>query len=505
MKSRTAFTKKNILYAMLSQIVAQFANFVVRTVFIHELDAVYLGVNGLFSNILTYLSLAELGVGSALIYSMYAPMANGDTQKIAAYMNTYRKCYRAIGIAVILIGCSLTPFLSFFINGNSDVPHLQFIYILYILNTASSYFFAYKGSIFRADQKQYVVTNNNTMFVVIHSALRIAILKAFHSFIFYLIITIVCNLAENIVIALKANYAYPYLKRYKTEKLESSELKTLLKNVSAMFLHKVSDVVLGSTDNIIMSKFVGLITVGLYSNYQMIINVVKTVFNLIAGGIVPSVGNLCASENRDKQYEIFKSIMLLNIWVVAFCSICLLNLLTPFIKIWIGEKYVISDSLILSIVISLYIQLSMRAIEMFRTATGMFWNDRYYAFLQCIINIVVSIVLVKVVGCEGIFIGTAVAVLATKFWKTSSLIYKNAFNKNPARYFLTYGIYTAVGIVAAVIATCICSHATDGINGFVFRTIVCLIVPNLCYVVAFFKTKEFRYLSSKVKIKVFHN
>ena len=505
MKSRIEYTKRNIIFALLSQIIAQLANFIVRTVFIQELDAVYLGVNGLFSNILTYLSLAELGVGSALIYSMYAPMAKGDTKKVSAYMNTYKKCYLAIGMIVLVIGCSLTPFLDFFINGDSNIPKLRLIYVLYVLNTASSYFFAYKGSIFQADQKQYIITNNNTLFVVIHSILRIIILRIFHSFILYLFITVICNLLENIVIALKAEHTYPYLKQNKKISLEKDESIALFKNVSAMFLHKVSDVVLGSTDNIIMSKFIGLLTVGLYSNYQMIINVVKTVFNLVAGGIGPSVGNLCASENRDKQYEIFKSIMLLNIWVVAFCSICLLNLLTPFIKIWIGEKYVISDTLILSIVISLYIQLSMRAVEMFRTATGMFWNDRYYAFLQCIINIVVSIVLVKVVGCEGIFIGTAVAVLATKFWKTSSLIYKNAFNKNPARYFLTYGIYTAVGIVAAVIATCICSYAMDGINGFVFRAIVCLIVPNLCYAVAFFKTKEFRYLSSKVKIKVIHN
>lgn len=505
MKSRILYTKRNIVYALLSQIIAQLANFVVRTVFIKELDAVYLGVNGLFSNILTYLSLAELGVGSALIYSMYAPLAKGDTDKVSAYMNTYQKCYLVIGAFVLAIGCSLTPFLDFFINGESNIPNLRLIYVLYVLNTASSYFFAYKGSIFRADQKQYIVTNNNTLFVIMHSVFRILILRVFHSFILYLIITIVCNLLENIVIALKANRAYPYLKQNKNSKLEKNESIALLKNVSAMFLHKVSDVVLGSTDNIIMSKFIGLLTVGLYSNYQMIINVVKTVFNLVAGGIVPSVGNLCASESKEKQYEVFKSILLLNIWVVAFCCICLLNLLTPFVELWIGENYVIHDRLIMWIVMSLYIQLSMRAIEMFRTATGMFWNDRYFAILQCAINIVVSIVLVKVVGCEGIFIGTAVAVLATKFWKTSSLIYRNAFNKNPAKYFLTYSIYTTVGIIAAVITRYICSFATDGINGFVFRTVVCLVIPNICYLIVFFKTREFRYLLSKVVTRMVRN
>lgn len=499
MRSRTEYTKKNIIYAVISQIAAQLANFIVRTVFINELDAVYLGVNGLFSNILMYLSLAELGVGSALIYSMYAPMAQKDTKKVSAYMNAYRKCYLVIGGIVLLIGCSLTPFLSFFINGESDVPHLQLIYILYVLNTASSYFFAYKGSIFRAEQKQYIVTNNNTLFVILHSILRIIVLVLYHSFILYLIITIICNLAENIVIALKANKAHPYLKQYKLERLEKNELKLLVKNVSAMFLHKVSDVVLGSTDNIIMSKFVGLLTVGLYSNYQMIINVIKTIFNLVAGGIVPSVGNLCASENKEKQYAIFKSILLLNIWVVAFCCICLLNLLTPFITLWIGSEYAISDSLVLWIVISLYIQLSMRAVEMFRTATGMFWNDRYYAVLQCIINIIVSVCLVKLLGCEGIFIGTSIAILSTKFWRTSSLIYKNAFSQNPIKYFLTYGIYTFVGIVAAIITLYINSFAGLDLKSFVFRIAVCLLIPNLLYILVFGMSKEFNFLIIKLR------
>lgn len=492
-ESRLKSSVKNMSAAMISQIVKQILEFVVRTIFIKTLAVEYLGVNGLFTNLLTYLSLAELGVGSALIYSMYAPMAQKNTQEIKTYMNVYKKIYRAIGVFVIAAGCVLAFCLDFFVTTETDIPYLKFIFVLYVVKTAASYFLAYKKSIYIVDQKQYIVTNNSIRFEIILAISRILVLILLKNYYIYLVVSILCVYAENITISYMANKAYPYLVEKDVEPLPRTEQKRLFKNVAAMFLHKVSDVVLGSTDNIILSKLFGLVIVGLYSNYQMIINVVKMVFDMVVNGIVPSVGNFCAAESKEKTEKLFNTVLYVNIWVIAFCCTCLYNLLTPFVTLWIGTEYVIDTFIIQMLVLALYVQLTMRTIEIFRTATGMFYNDKFYALLQCIINIFISIVLAKKVGPAGIFAGTAIAILCTKFWRTPKYIYNEVFNKSVITYFKKYFGLSFIGLVGFAITTAAISFFQgNGIAAFIVKMLICLIVPNLIFLVTTFWTDEFK-------------
>lgn len=499
-ESRVKSSLKNTAFTVIGQLIKELMAFVVRTVFIKTLAVEYLGVNGLFTNILSFLSLAEMGVGSALIFSMYKPMANHDEKKVQIYMGVYKRVYRWIGIGVLIAGFSLTPFLNYFIKERPDIPKLELIYVLYVVNTAATYFFAYKGSIFNADQRAYIVTNNTTVFTVIQSLARIAVLFLTRDFVVYLLVSIIVVYIQNIGIAVKADKQYPFIKGNCKEHLSQAESKKLKKNIGALMLHRVGSVVLNSSDNLIISKFVGLISVGLYSNYSLITNAIKTAFDLVMGSVTPSIGNLCAQESKSKIEQVHDAILLMNTWIIAFCSIALYELLNPFITLWLGNEYLLNTSVVLTLVISFYVQCTMRTNEMFKTGAGLFWKDRYAPIAQCLINIVVSIVLSIRFDITGIFLGTTIAMLTTKFWVGPYILYRDLFGKSVTKYFLCYGKYTLIGLIGAVFVHTINSLLPiNGILSFIIKMCVCTLIPNIVFLLATFRTNEFRYICKLIK------
>lgn len=501
MASRTKNSLFNIVAAFCAQFLSQISNFIVRTIFIHVLATEYLGINGLFTNILQVLSLAELGVSGALIYSMYKPMAKKDVDSVRVYMSLYRKIYRVIGCVVLFGGILLTPFLDFFINARPNVPEsLELIYILYVIRSASTYFFAYKQSIFQADQKAYVISRNMLIFTLFRSLAEIIVLISFRQFIVYLIVAVIFNYLQNIWIAHLANKNYPYIKEKYKEKADKEVVKELTKNIKAMFMHKVSAVILNSSDNIILSKFVGLVTVGLYSNYSMIIVLVRNCLYMIFDGIVPSVGNLCAVTDDDTRFKVYRIIAYGNMWLSGFCSICMLFILNPFIGVWAGENYLLEKKVVLAIVVSFYIQTNMRAIDMFRSATGLFYNDRYVPIAQCLINIVVSIIFVKIIGVAGIFVGTSVAMLSTVFWVQPCLVYLKIFHKSVIQYFVQYFKYTVIWIIAGIVTYLTLSLVNiNGVIGLIYTILCCTIIPNLIFVLFTFRSPEFKSVLYRVR------
>lgn len=499
-ESRVKSSLKNTGFTVVGQLIKELMAFVVRTVFIKTLAVEYLGVNGLFTNILSFLSLAEMGVGSALIFSMYKPVANHDEKKIQIYMGVYKRVYRWIGIGVLIVGFSLTPFLNYFIKDHPDIPKLELIYVLYVINTAATYFFAYKGSIFNADQRAYIVTNNTTVFTVIQSLARIVVLLLTHDFVLYLIVSVIVVYVQNIIIAVKADKQYPFIQEKCKEHLSQEESEKLKKNIGALMLHRVGSVVLNSSDNLIISKFVGLVSVGLYSNYSLITNAIKTAFNLVMGAVTPSIGNLCAQESKAKIEQVHDAILLMNTWIIAFCSIALYELLNPFVMLWLGSEYLLSAGVVLTLVISFYVQCTMRTNEMFKTGAGLFWKDRYAPIAQCVINIVVSIALSIRYDIAGIFLGTTIAMLTTKFWVGPYILYRDLFNKSVVKYFIHYAKYTLIGIVGAFFAHIINSFLpTSGILSFITKMCVCTLIPNSVFLLATFRTSEFRYIRKLIK------
>lgn len=486
---------KNVVSSIYMQVSIQILQFIVRTVFIKTLSVEYWGISGVFSNILMMLSLAELGIGNAINYAMYKPIAERDERKICEYMNFYKKLYIAIGIFVLIIGAALMPFLNFFMASRPNINNLYLIYFLYVLNSATTYFFSYKAAIISVDQKQYMISNYNIVFSFIQAILQIAFLLITGNFLIYLSINIFINVSKNIYISAIADKNYPFLKKGNNLKLSTEESKKLYKNALAMFLHKISNVILNGTDSLIISKFIGIVILGIYSNYSTLIITIKVIFDLIFNSLTATIGNLCAKESNDKVYQVFAPIQLLNFWIISFCSVCFITLLNPFISIWVGEDYILSMPVVIAIVTMFFFTCMRRTVEMFRDATGLFWYDRYAGIAEAIINIVVSIILVTRIGIIGVFLGTIISNITTCFWISPYILYKYKFKKNVWEYFKSYINYFTVTVLAIIVTYLGCSLVRGNlIISIVIKIIICIIIHNSIYIIAYHRTSEIQYL-----------
>lgn len=505
--SRIDNTIKNTKYAVLGQILVMFAIFFNRMIFVKTLDIKYLGLNGLFTNIVSILSFAELGIGSAIIFSLYKPLAEKDSEKVKTLMYIYKKAYMYIGIFITISGFLVLPFIKFFINGSvNDIKNLNLIFILFIMSSTISYFYSYKRSLIMADQKGYIDSFYKYTFNIILNILQILFLIWTENFIIYLILKIICVYLENLIITKKIDKMYPYLLEKSIEKLDLNEKKSLIKNIKALILHKIGSIVVLSTDNLLLSKFVGLATVGIYSNYMLIINSLNTIFSLFFQSIVASAGNLRVTEEESKNKFIFECIDLICFWIYSFASISLVILVNPFINLWLGESYTFSFSIVFILVLNFYIMGMRKSVQSFKEAYGLFWQDRFKPLFEATINLVVSIILVKEYGTLGIFMGTLISTVSTSFWIEPYILYKYGFKKSSFKYFLNY-IYKfclafVIGLVTYLISNL---FSEQTLVSFIFKIFICISVPNILIFLLVFNTSEFKYLTKIFKRKFIKN
>lgn len=498
--ARTSNVIKNAIGGVGGQIFTSVLTFVCRTFFIRLLGAEYLGVNGLFSNILSMLSLAELGIGPAIVFSMYKPIAYNDELHIAKLMNFYKAAYRVVAGVVASIGIILLPFLDFLIKDTSGIENLRLIFILILSNTVISYFYAYKGSMLNADQKGYIVVVIRNIFAVIQNVAQIVVLMITGNFLLYLIVQIITTFMGNLVQAVYVDKKYPFLVVYRDERIEKSEKKDIMKRVRGMMMHKIGGFVLNGTDNLVLSKFVGLAAVGIYSNYSMIIAMVKTYVTFFSSGISASVGNLIAKETKEKSYTVFKTIFFVYFWLYSLCFICFWVLFKPFIQWWIGSDFLLGNVTLFIVLLNFYCNGIQECVNTFTNATGFFWETRHKPIAECIINLAVSIILAAKIGIVGVFIGTMVSFVCT-FWINPIVLYRKQFNKNVIRYFARFAIYLLLATILAIFTECLCSAVSINatILNIVFRCVICILLPNAVFLLLFFKTSEFEYCFVLIK------
>ena len=339
-ESRTAKSIKNLFSGFFSRFFTIMLGMLVRTVFIKRLGNNYLSINGLYSNILNMLSLAELGFSTAMVYSMYRPLSENNHEELASLLDLYKKAYRIIGIVIFMLGMALVPFLSFLIKDPPNIDHLTFYYILFLANTSVSYLcFSYKRSIIIADQKEYITTIYRTGFHVIKTGFQIIVLLVFSNFTLYLLVQLICTIGENLAIAHKADRLYPALQIKKPERLNKIELQRIARDIKALMVSRIAHIILSSSDNLIISSLVSIYWVGILSNYTLIIDSITSVLCQITSALSASLGNYFVEKTNEEGYRLFKRIEFLNSWFYGICSIHLIILLNPFILFWIGIIY----------------------------------------------------------------------------------------------------------------------------------------------------------------------
>lgn len=490
---------------MLVGVVGQCMNillaFIGRLVFIHYLSSAYLGVNGLFSDVLGMLNLAELGIGSAMVFSMYLPAATDDHKNLTRLMNLYRVLYRAVAIFVMAVGLCLMPFLPYLIKGSEDVDHLYLIYLLYLLQSASSYLLSYKNSIYLAYQKAYLKTALDQLFGVVRLLAQILVLVLTRNFILYLVVQLFIPLLSSVVISWKVDREFPYLKESR-ELPEKEERSHILKNVGALSLHKLATVVVRGTDNLLMSAFVGLSTVGIYSNYKLILTNVNLLFGKVTTSFTGSIGNLCAVEGHARVYKIYRALDLCGFLMYGYMTGGMAVLFNMFIRLVFGESYLFSQTVVLIIVAEFFIS-GMRQINLqFREAMGLFWYDRYKAVAEAAINLVVSIILAKRYGVAGIIGGTIISSVTTCFWIEPYVLMRygieDEWQKKLGRYFWDYAIRVAVVIASSVLSWLIMRWLpTSNLAWFVVDGLIYTAVYGAIVMVVYARTEEFEYLMER--------
>lgn len=497
---RTKSTLLNMFTSYLGQISSVIVLLISRVFFIKALGDEYLGLNGLFSNILTLLSLVELGIGPAIIYSLYKPIADNDSEKIKSLMHLYRNVYTVIGLIILILGISLTPILSIFIKEMPDIPNIELIYILFVISSSTTYFFNYKRSLIQSDKNRYILPIYKYGFIIITNIIQIIILILTKNYILFLLVQIFTNIIENILVNIRANKMYPYLKEKEVKKLDKTTKNKIIKNTKAMVLHKLGAIVVRSTDNIIISKFVSLVAVGFYSNYYLVSQAFENVATQFFGSITAAAGNLYATENKEKIYNVFKKVFFLNFIIYFLFTSIFLCVLNPFIQIWVGKELLFTMDIVIVIIINIYLSGMRKSVLLFRDAMGLYYEDRYKPIFESIINIVASIILAKYWGVLGVFIGTTISTLTTSFWVEPYILYKNGLKMNPLNYFKTYTLYTLITIIGSVISYYLCSYLVDiNILNLIIRLLISIFIPLFSVIILFRNKEEYKYIISQLK------
>lgn len=501
--SRLKYTTKNIVWGYVAQISSLLIKFISRTVFIYTLGETYLGVNGLFTSILGLLSFTELGIGTAMNFSLYKPIAENDWEKIKSLMQFYKQAYRVIAALIMGLGLCLIPFLQFIIKDPGNIGNIYIYYVLYLIDTSFSYLVTYKYSLPNAEQKAYIMSNVNMVWSFITTVAQIVVLLIFQNFLIYLVAQVICGICSKLFNAFYLNRKYPMLNE-PAQKLSKEDLAPIKKNVIALIIHKLGDVVVNQTDNILLSAFVSISVVGYLSNYNMVITSVGAFVTVIFSSAVASFGNLIASSTPEYEYKIFGVYRFVGFWLYGFCSIAFYILLTPFITIWAGENWILTEVTVFLICLEYYNKGHRVCLNNFKTAAGIFNQDKWVAFGQAIINLVVSVVAVKLIGVPGIFVGTVVSGLFSTAIKPR-IVFKEVFHVKPIFYYIDSIKY----LIAVMIPCIICRVAkgiiiTEKVTYMKFITLMCVvaIVPNLFFLLVYRKDERFLYLFDIVKRKL---
>lgn len=495
-RSRQAL--KNVATGLINKAAIMLLSFATKTAFIRLLGAEYNGISSLYTNILSVLALAELGLGNVLMCYLYSSLEAQDTIKICALTQEFKKIYSLIIVFVSLTGIAIVPFLSILVK--SDLPHNELVtyYLLYLLNSVASYFVVYRTMVVRADQKEYLLNNCNTITTIVMYVLQLAYLYVRRDFLGYLLIQVVCTIGNNFVQNQIAVKKYPYLKKKITSDINIVDKRGIFQNVKATFLFKVSDTILDQTDNILISMMFGTIVVGYYANYYMVIAYMAQIGSIIVSGLLASFGNLYATGERQHSYNVFRCIIYVFSVFGAYCTACYISVIQDFIPIWVGSEYVMGYDMVAAVTIVFYLRMITNPVWICRSTMGIFKEVQYVNLIAAGLNIVFSVALGYVWGAAGVIVATAISRLLTSFWYEGKIVF-NILGKREKEY---YFIQLRNVLVAAVIIGCSVgiNHfiLTGGIAGMAIKIVVCSVITFWAEVLFNGKTSEFKMLAGRV-------
>ncbi len=495
-RSRVKNTMRNSLVGTISFVVSAVMSFVVRTVFIYTLGVEYLGINGLYSNILAVLAVSDLGLYTVMVYSLYKPLAENNQERIAVLVKYYHKLYLIIALIVTVLGLSCVPFLRFLVKDTTlSQGELILYYLLILANSVCSYFAISKSTLIRADQNMNIIQGVNAITKTALHLSQILVLLLFKDFVLYLALYIVFTLVNNVILTIIASKKYPYLKNTdKNVAIDAQTRNELKVNLKSTFLYKLGATIITSTDNILISVILGTAIVGYYNNYYTVIALVNGVIGIISSGVLASIGNFNATQNKQRKFELFTTITMMFYIIGGFCAACYLAIFDDFMVLWLGKDFVLDELFLIALVIKCTVTCVSNPLWMVRESSGVFSAVRYVMFCSAILNIILSIVFAQFIGLAGIILGTAVSDLLTLFWYEPKVLCKSVFEVSVWKYWKKV-IRLCIALLPCLLVGWICHELfTTNILFMAGKIILCGIITAVSFVLIFGKTDEMRWI-----------
>lgn len=497
--SRTENSIINIFFSFIYQLTMLILSFVSRTIFLQVLSVDYLGINGLFTDILQMLSLADLGFNTAMTYSFYKPLAEGNKKRIASLIFFYKKVYRVIAISIATIGVMITPFIELIVNTEKDIPLLHVYYLFALAGVVVSYLFVYKTTLLIADQKKYYTVKISIIINIIKTTLQIVTLLAFKNYIVYLSLSLGFNFLNNYIISKQAEKEYPFLQD-KVEELDGSEKRNIFKNLKSVFLYKVSGILLNATDNIFISLLVSTVAVGYYSNYLMISTKITGFLSLGFGAITASVGNVVATEDTKKRYEIFQTLQAISFILCGIIVSSYMILINDFILIWLGKNYVFDLLTVVTIALNLYLGCVLQPIWLYREATGLYRKTKYLMLITAVLNIIFSYIFGMRWGLKGILLASIVSRILTYIWYEPYLLFKQYFNMSANKYYFDLVCNICVVLICVVTNIIIFRNfIVDGWKKLFLKAGITGVVTVIEFIGVYYRTEGCKLLLNRIR------
>lgn len=495
-EARTGKAMKNALFGILSYAILILSNFVTRRVFILQLGDGLVGVESLFKSVVSMLSLAELGIGTGLVYLLYKPLAEQDTAAVCRVLNFYRRAYLLISAVILAAGAAMSFFVWFFVEESYDPAFLGVTFFLYVLDTLAAYLFAHQRALIIADQKNYVNNLNEMIMNLLAMALQVALLLAVRSFIVYILVRIGCRLIAAFLIHRNFRRLYPQIAASRDrESISKDQRQSVMLNIRSMLFHKVGGLGVTASGSLIISKLLGSVINGLYANYTLVTTTVNALIMQVFSGITASFGDYIHSENRERAFEKFQLLYYINFLIASFCTTALFVLLEPFIALFFGAGRVLPHLTTVLLVAHFFVYAMRRVVLMVRDSAGLYAPDRYMPLLEIGLNVALSLVLVlnTPLGVNGVLIGNLASMLVVPFWIQPVIVYRNVFGCGSASYFIRYAVYTVATVIGCLLTAFLASllPAMPALLDLFVRAVLCLTVPNLLNLLLFCRTKEF--------------
>lgn len=447
--SKVKNVARNTMMGVFNNLVLVALNLISRRLFLRFIGIEYLSIGQIINNILGILAFSELGVTNSVLYMLYRPVAEGDKEKIARIVGSYKKINRAISCVLFALGLVCLPFLSKFINTSISINTVRLVYLMNLLYSASSYFCSYRQVLINANQKSYIISRVSLMVNFMSIVVQCAVIYITHNYLLYLAVTIVMGLVQNIIIYRIAGNMFPFLKEYHRYRLEKQESRQLAENVKSLFSVKICGIVINNTDNILVSM-VNTLMVGYCANYTIISTRIRGIITIFHNSIMYSMGIASVEKGSEEKYILFKKFLLINTFLAGFTSFLMGVLWDDFIILWLGPDYLIPKIVFYSILLNYYWVIVTAGIWIFRDTNGLFVYVKRMLLVNAILNLVISVILGRLMGVAGVYYATIIADVLSNFWFDAKLVYEKLFQKRAFWKYNTYILLNAIGVLFLV-------------------------------------------------------